>query len=80
MKSETEIKVDLMALNVSQAAARIGVSRPTMYELMNQSGFPVVRVGRRCLIPIRAFDNWLNEKAKEKPDTSVNVITEGHNE
>jgi predicted DNA-binding transcriptional regulator AlpA len=39
MKRAGENLSELMALNVSQATARIGVSRPTMYEHMSVQNF-----------------------------------------
>lgn len=48
-----------IALSVSDAAAALGISRPTMYTLMHRADFPVVRVGRRVLIPKAALEAWL---------------------
>ena len=38
-------------LNAETAAALLGVSISSMYELMHEKGFPVLRVGSRLVIP-----------------------------
>lgn len=67
MKRYGESATELMALNVSQAAEKIGVSRSKMYQIMSIEGFPVVTLGGRRIIPIRAFENWLTEQANINP-------------
>lgn len=53
------------AMNVKELALTLGVSRKTAYELVNREGFPAIRVGqgRRIVIPIAAFEQWLSETA-----------------
>lgn len=46
-------------LAVPEAAALLGVSTKAVYDLVHREGFPVVRVGRRFLIPRLALLNWL---------------------
>lgn len=49
-----------IAVNVTQAARMIGVSRPKLYQLMQEDGFPVVRFGRCVRIPVEPFRTWVN--------------------
>ena len=58
--------VDKIALNVSEAAALLGISRPTMYQLCHQAGFPALRVGNRTLISRAGLERWIEEKAGAK--------------
>ena len=53
-----------IALNVSEAAALLGISRPTMYQLMKRPGFPAFKVGTRTLISKAALLRWVDEQAK----------------
>ena len=55
-----------LAYSVSEAARVVGVSRPTMYNWLNQPNFPCLRVGGVVRIPIRAFEEWLNTQAGVK--------------
>ena len=57
---------DRLTLSVAEAAAALGISRPTMYHLLNRSDFPRVQVGRRVLIPRRELEAWLTQQAHEE--------------
>lgn len=49
--------------SVDEIAECLGISRPSAYELVHSAGFPVISVGRRLLIPVAAFDRWLEQQA-----------------
>lgn len=42
-------------LNASLVSQVLGVSISTTYELMNEPGFPVLRVGSRMVVPKEKF-------------------------
>ena len=52
-----------LAYNLSEAARAVGVSDPTMGELVHTPGFPAFRAGKRWVIPIAALERWLDEQA-----------------
>ena len=55
-----------MALNVTEAAEAIGVSRPTFYDIMRRTDFDcVVQIGRRKLISCSKLEEWLRRQAEE---------------
>ena len=54
-----------LAYNSKEAAAALGVSLPTFYELSNRDDFPVVRVGRRVLVPVDGLREWLAKEANK---------------
>lgn len=56
---------DKLALSISEAATLLGVSRPTMYNLIHKDGFPVFAIGRRRLIPVDELREWLRQQSKE---------------
>lgn len=52
-----------MLLSISEAAAALGISRPTVYQLIHaDDGFPIIRVGGRVLIPVKQLREWLDER------------------
>ena len=53
-----------IAYNLDQAAQAANVSKPTMRKLIHTDGFPAIRVGRRWVIPVEAFNAWLNKQAE----------------
>ena len=50
---------DKLGLNISEAALLLGVSRPTMYTLVNRDDFPKIRIGRRIIIPKKELEDWM---------------------
>jgi excisionase family DNA binding protein len=46
-------------LKVQDIQEVMGISKVTAYELANSEGFPVLRVGKRLLIPKTAFVQWM---------------------
>ena len=52
-----------LAINMTEAAAMIGVSVPIMREIANRKGFPAFRAGKRWIIPVEAFKAWLSSDA-----------------
>lgn len=55
-----------LALNLKEASEAVGVSEPTMRALVALENFPALRVGRRWLIPVDAFNAWLVEQARAR--------------
>ena len=50
-------------LNASLVAQVLGVSISTAYELMNEPGFPVLRVGSRMVVPKEKFIRWTEKQS-----------------
>lgn len=56
-----------MLLSISEAAAVLGISRPSIYRLIHaDDGFPIIRVGGRVLVPVRQLQEWLDEQVSIK--------------
>jgi hypothetical protein len=54
-------------VGISEARALIfgnNISRGAMYQLARTPGFPIVKVGRRKLIPLVQLDAWIAEQSK----------------
>ena len=48
-----------LTLTVEEAAAALGVGRSTAYELARTGGIPVIRLGRRIVVPTAALAELL---------------------
>lgn len=46
-------------LTIQEAAQMLGVSKPKMYELAKQKGFPALHIGKRIVISTVAFQEWM---------------------
>lgn len=52
-----------LTYSVTEAAEALGVSRPTMYELIRKEGFPSLKVGSRVLISRKRLAEWVDQQA-----------------
>jgi excisionase family DNA binding protein len=53
-----------VALSIAEAAAALGVSKPTVYTLIKRPGFPVFRVGGRQLISSDGLRDWVQRQVE----------------
>lgn len=51
-----------MSYRVKDAARLMNISEPIFLDLLHTDGFPAFRVGKRWIIPARAFEEWLNNQ------------------
>ena len=54
-----------LLLNVKQLADLLGVSDSSVYELIQEDGFPSLRVGKRIVIPKEELREWISTRTKE---------------
>ena len=50
-------------LNAHLLSEVLGVSISTAYELLNDPGFPTLRVGSRMVVPKEKFIQWAEERS-----------------
>ena len=48
-----------LTFNITEAAAVLGVSRPTMYQLIRREDFPSFRIGSRVVISRAGLEEWV---------------------
>jgi excisionase family DNA binding protein len=48
-----------LTLSITEAAAALGISRSLAYELARQEKLPVIRLGRRLVVPRAALERLL---------------------
>ena len=65
MRSDTHKELTPIAISVSEAARLLGVSRPKVYQLMQQDELPSFKVGTRTLIPMEDLHKWVTARAKK---------------
>ncbi len=61
-----------LLLSVSETAALMGLSRPTVYQLTRRADFPVVRLGGRVLILAESLETWLAQQAGQHEEGGDN--------
>lgn len=50
-----------ITLTVTDVANVLMINRNGAYALCNSQDFPSIRIGKRIIIPKRAFEEWLNQ-------------------
>ena len=58
-EEEKAHSVGKTCLTIKEMGKYIGVSNYAAYQLVHSKGFPVLRIGRRMLIPVKDLDVWL---------------------
>ena len=58
-KDYSELPLFLNAETVSKV---LGISPASIYELMHEPDFPVLRIGNRMVVPKGKFIRWVEEK------------------
>lgn len=53
-----------MALSVTETARALGVSRPTVYRLLQRADFPSFRVGSRQLVSRQGLEDWVSREVQ----------------
>ena len=56
--------MDKLAYSLTETAQVLGVSRPTVYALIKQPGFPVFQVGGRRLVSVEGLRDWVRNQAQ----------------
>ncbi len=57
-------------MSVPDAAKQLGISRGAAYDAARRNEFPVKRIGKKILVPIAAFERWLNSRDDGKGDAA----------
>lgn len=58
--------MDKLAVGTTEAARLLGISRPTLYQLLNRQDFPSFRVGGRVLISVSGLQSWIDQQVGGK--------------
>ena len=54
-----------LAVSAPEAARLLGVSKPTVYQLMNQADFPAFKIGTRTLISVEGLREWTRKQVSQ---------------
>ena len=54
-----------LAVSAPEAARLLGVSKPTVYQLMNRADFPAFKIGTRTLISVEGLREWTRKPVSQ---------------
>ena len=57
---------DKKTLSVEETREYLGVSRSTIYELVNTKGFPSFRIGKKILVNTDALQEWITQNIRQR--------------
>ena len=63
-----------LVYNVTEAAAALGISRRSMYDLMHQKDFPSVKLNGRTVVVKSMLATWLEQQVKEQKEGAALVL------
>lgn len=55
---------DKLAYSPTETAQALGVSRPTVYQLMKRADFPAFKVGTRTLVSAEGLREWVRAQTE----------------
>jgi len=62
--------MEKLTYNAQEVATVLGVSKSHVYQLLKENRLPVLKLGRRKVVPISALEQWIQdnmEQFMEKP-------------
>lgn len=62
----TNEQLNPMAVSAAEAARLLGVSKPTIYQYINQEDFPSFRLGGRVLISVEGLRKWVEAQVDNR--------------
>lgn len=62
--SKPAVEQEELLLTVPEAAARLRISRWSLYQLINQGALTSVKIGRRRLVPALALERYVQALAE----------------
>ena len=58
--------MERQTVTVEEAAQFLGISRSTAYEAVRRGELPVIRIGRRYVVPRQALERMLSEAWEQR--------------
>jgi excisionase family DNA binding protein len=53
-------------ISVDEMSKMLSIARVTAYQLTKTQGFPCFYIGKRIIIPLRAFNQWAEKQAERQ--------------
>ena len=66
MGDADDTKAKRLTMTVVEAGNRLGVGKQAAYDAAHRGEIPIVRIGRKMLVPVAAFEAMLAVKSKQE--------------
>jgi excisionase family DNA binding protein len=57
-------------ISVEEAGKQLGISRNSAYEAASRGEIPTIKIGRRLLVPLVAFERLLDQPASTRQEVA----------
>lgn len=54
-----------LMLSVNELGKYLGIGRTLAYQLSRSEGFPVLKIGKRVLVPVEGLKDWVSKNVEE---------------
>lgn len=61
----------MAVISVPEVARRLGISKPTAYQLARSEDFPAFLIGNRWIVHAESFEAWVEDHAKTKEEVKI---------
>ena len=59
-----------LTYSIAETARVLGISRSSVYRLLERSSFPAFRIGDRTLISVKGLEEWVNSQTVGKGENT----------
>jgi excisionase family DNA binding protein len=56
--------MEQLTISVEEMAKQLGISKPTAYMLTNSEGFPILKIGKRKVVPVQGLQEWIRKNTE----------------
>lgn len=63
--------MEKLTYNAQEVAEVLGVSKSHVYQLLKENRLPVLKLGRRKVIPITALEQWIQDNMEQFMEKSL---------
>lgn len=60
-------------LKVEEVAKLLNLSRAGTYKLVNKESFPKIHIGKRIIIPVDAFNEWIKDNTELAKSAELDI-------
>ncbi len=68
--------IERRTLRIPEVAKRLGIGETKCYQLARAGVLPSVRLGHRVLVPVSAFERWLEALAERSLQQALSQVEE----
>jgi excisionase family DNA binding protein len=65
-QTKSEAKYPRVTMTVVEAARRLGIGRNQAYEAARRGELPVLRIGKRMVVPVAAFEQMIAVQSRQQ--------------